>query len=225
MPGIAGTGGIDSAGNVKPPQKPLDRARSSPFSKGDNNKLRLILYAPRSKFENDTTAAYKQNKPIGIQEEDTDDEYEPASSDPGPPRKRTRFGGGGMGLMGSQAWKGGGGKVRNLGDGWYMSYASTTSILPLQIGAGNLETFYTQVLNAAANQISTVVNATQNLAFSFNGLTLRLASAAPISWTWVINFAADMLRYAGDIFVVLFSGEAYSYYWEIAAVTASLTHV
>ena len=116
-----------------------------------------------------------------------------------------------------------GSRVRNLGDGWYMSYDSTTSILPPQIGAANLETFYTQVVNLAANQISTVINATENLAFSFNGLNLRLSSSAPISWTWVINFAADMLDNASNNFAVLFNGEAYSYYWEIATVTAALT--
>ena len=64
-------------------------------------------------------------------------------------------------------------------------------------GAGNLETFYVQVLNAAADQISTVVNATRNLAFSFSGITLHLASAAAISWSWVIDFAADHVAICG----------------------------
>lgn len=116
-------------------------------------------------------------------------------------------------------------RTRNLGDGWYMTYDSTTSIVPTQIGAANLEVFYTQVVMSAADQISTTVNATEDLAFSFNGLTLRLSSPASISWTWVINFAADMLDNVSTDFAVLFSGEAYSAYWEIAAVTAVLTLV
>ena len=119
----------------------------------------------------------------------------------------------------------GGVRTRNLGDGWFMTYDSTTSILPTQIGAANLEAFYTQVVDIAANQTSTVVNATENLAFDFNGLTLRLTSLSPISWTWVIDFAADMLDNASNEFAVLFTGEAYSAYWDIAAVTAVLTAV
>lgn len=199
IPGLQGTGGIDAT--------------------GDNRKLRIILYAPLSKFENDILADYKNNKPIAIQE-DTDDEYEAGPTDPTPPQKRPRTGG--MGLMTSRGLQT---TTRNLGDGWYMTYGLTTSIIPAQIGAANLEAFYTQVVTSAANQISTTVNTTENLAFSFKGLNLRLSSSAPISWTWVINFAADMLDNVSTDFAVLFSGEAYSAYWEIAAVTAVLTLV
>ena len=114
-------------------------------------------------------------------------------------------------------------RTRDLGDGWYLSYDSITSLVPAQVAAANLEAFYTGVANAAAEKISTVVNATEDLAFSFHGLSLRLSSSAPISWTWVINFAADMLDNVSTDFAVLFDGEAYSFYWDIAAVTATLT--
>ena len=214
MPGVQGTGGIEPTGKIVTPRN--EEAHSS-FSQGDNSNLRLILYAAGSKFENDTIADYKNNKPIAIQE-DTDDEYEPGPPDPTPPKKRARTGG--MGLMTS---KGVQTRTRSLGDGWYMTYDSITSILPTQIGAANLEAFYAQLLDSAAEQISNVVNATADLAFDFHGLTLRLSSAAPISWTWVINFAADMLDNVSTDFAVLFAGEAYSDYWEIAAVTAVLT--
>ena len=170
MPGIPGTGGIDSAGKVAVLKT---QGPAHLFLQGDNNKLRLIVYAPLSKFENDTIADYKQNRPIAIQE-DTDDEYGPAPPDPGPLKKRTRFGRGGLG---SRRIKGEGSKVRNLRDDWYMSYESTTFIVPPQIGAANLETFYTQVVDSAANQISTVANATENLTFSFNGLNFLLSSS------------------------------------------------
>ena len=83
MPGIPGTGGIDSAGKVAVSKT---QGPAHLFLQGDNNKLRLILYAPLSKFESDTIADYKQNKPIAIQE-DTDDEYGPAPPYPGPPKK------------------------------------------------------------------------------------------------------------------------------------------
>ena len=208
MPGVQGTGGMDSTGKLTAPKRPSARPR---LIQGDNSRLRLILYAPLSTFENDTIPDYKDNKPIGVQE-DTDDEYEPGPSDPSPPRKRARAGG--MGLMSSTGVQT---RSRNLGDGWYMNYDSITIILPTQLGAAALEGFYARVVDAAAKQISNILNATDNLAFSFNGLNLHLSSSKPISWTWIINFAADMLDNASADLAVLFNGEAYSADWEIAA--------
>ncbi len=114
-------------------------------------------------------------------------------------------------------------RTRNLGDGWYMTYDSTMAIMPTQVGAAVLEAFYTKLVFAAANQISNVVNATDNLAFSLKGLNLQLSSSEPISWNWVINFAADMLDNVSTEFACLFQGEAYSAYWDIAAVSVALT--
>lgn len=125
-----------------------------------------------------------------------------------------------MGLMSAKGLQT---RSHNLGDGWYMTYSSITSIIPTQIGAANMEAFYTQLINSTANQISDTVNETDNLAFNFNGLNLRLSSTAPISWTWVINFAAVMLDNVSTNFAALFSGEAYSSYWEIEAVAAVLS--
>ena len=150
-----------------------------------------------------------------------------------------------MGLMSSKGLQT---RNRNLGDGWYMYYDSTTAIIPNYLGAASLEAFYAGVVNFAASQLSNVVNATENLAINSNSLSLRLSSSAPISWTWVINFASDMLDNAITDFAMLFKGEAYSAYvrqfsdllpcvephlyiitdsesrqWEIAAVTAALT--
>lgn len=96
-------------------------------------------------------------------------------------------------------------------------------MVPDQIGAASLEAFYTGVVYSAANQISNTVNATENVAFGFNGFNLQLSSSAPIRWSWIIDFAADMLENVSADFAVLFNGEAYSAYWEIAAVTAALT--
>lgn len=125
-----------------------------------------------------------------------------------------------MGLMSAKGLQT---RSHNLGDGWYMTYNSTTSIIPTQIGAAMMEDFYTQVVDTAAYQISNITNTTDNLVFGFNGLNLQLSSSAPISWTWVINFAAVMLDNVSNNFAVLFSGEAYSAYWEIAAVAAVLS--
>lgn len=125
-----------------------------------------------------------------------------------------------MGLMGAKGLQT---RSHNLGDGWYMTYNSISSIVPSQIGAAGMESFFTQVVDSAANQISNTVNETSNLAFNFNGLNLRLSSTAPISWTWVINFAAVMLDNVSTNFASLFTGEAYSSYWDIAAVAAVLS--
>ena len=125
-----------------------------------------------------------------------------------------------MGLMSAKGLQT---KSHNLGDGWYMTYNSISSIIPTQIGAARMEDFFTQVVDSAANQISNTVNETDNLAFNFGGFNLRLSSAAPISWSWVINFAAVMLDNVSNNFAAMFSGEAYSSYWEVAAVAAVLS--
>ena len=106
---------------------------------------------------------------------------------------------------------------RNLGDGWYMWYNSTIAILPTYLSAAKLEAFYAGVVDFAAGQISNVVNATNDFALSSNGLRLRLSSSAPINWSWVINFAADMLDNVSNDFAMLFRGEAYSaYVWQFS---------
>ena len=111
----------------------------------------------------------------------------------------------------------------NLGEGWYMNYDSTTSIMPTAIGAAKLEAFYDQLFNSAADQISSIVNATNSLAVDLGGFHLRLSSTVAISWTWVMNFAAEMLDHVSNDFATLFSGEAISGYWDLPAVQASLT--
>lgn len=165
----------------------------SHFSQGDNQKLRIILYAPLSKFENDTIESWKNNEAVAIPEA-TDNENNQAT--PPPKRRRTDE---------------------------RVAYDSATSIVPTQVAAARLQAFYTQVVLAAAKQISNIVNATANLAFQFGGLNLRLSSSAPISWTWVLNFAADMLNGLGTDFAMLFTGQAYSAYSDMATVTTSLT--
>lgn len=165
----------------------------SPPSQGDYQKLRIIVYAPLSKFENDTIESWKNNEPVAIQES-TDDEDSQAT--PPPKRRRTDE---------------------------RVVYDSATSIVPTQVAAAKLQAFYTQVVLSAAKQISNIVNAAGNLAFQFGGLNLRLSSSAPISWAWVLTFAADMLDNLSTDFAMLFTGQAYSAYSDTATVITSLT--
>lgn len=114
-------------------------------------------------------------------------------------------------------------QTRNLGDGWYMVFDAIMSILPAQPAAASMESFYNSVINTAAGQLSTAVNATKDLAFKFGEIHLRLSSDTPINWSWVINFASDMLGNIGPGFAVMFNGKAYSDYWDIPPVTAVMT--
>ncbi len=161
---------------------------------------------------------YKNNKPIAVQE-DTDDEYEPGpSKPPSPPRKRLR--GANVDLKTEGGIKT---QTRNLGDGWYMVFDAIMSVLPAQSAAASLETFYNNVINTTVSQLSTAANMTENLAFKFGEIHLRLSSATPINWSWVINFASDMLDNIRPGFAVMFNGKAYSAYWDIPPVTAVMT--
>jgi len=127
-----------------------------------------------------------------------------------------------MGLMTSGSIKT---QTRNLSDGWYMVFDAIMSVLPAQPAAASLVSFYNNVIDTTASQLSTAVNTTENLAFKFGEIHLRLSSATPINWSWVINFASDMLDNISPGFAVMFNGKAYSAYWDIPPVTAIMTTV
>ncbi len=125
-----------------------------------------------------------------------------------------------MGLMTSGGMKS---RTRNLSDGWFMVFDAIMSVLPAQPAAADLESFYNNVINATASQLSTAIKTTENLAFKYGKINLRLSSATPINWSWVINFASDMLDNISQDFAIIFSGKAYSAYWDIPPVTAVMT--
>lgn len=114
-------------------------------------------------------------------------------------------------------------RTRNLSDGWYMVFDAIMTLLPAQSAAASLESFYNSVINTTASQLSTAVNTTENLAFKFGEIHLRLSSATPINWSWVINFASDMLDNISPDFAIMFNGKAYSDYWDIPPVTVVMT--
>lgn len=191
--------------------------------------LRLVLYAPKSQFDNDTLSDYNNGRAIAIQEGDGEPAGSPSTEDndpnvPGPSQRPQTRQSGGMGLMSS---KGGfkAPRIRSLGSGWYMTYSSVTSVLPAQSAAADLELFYNDIIDSAGSQMYNGANTTTDLAFNFGQYSLRLSSPDPIDWTWIINFAFDMLDTTSSDFVALFNGEAYSYIYEIAAVMAVLTAI
>ena len=192
--------------------------------KGSWGKLRLYLYARASAFENKTLDDYKKNKPIGVIVSDAnkDEPPEPPSGG-GPPNTRKRKGAG-MGLMSTTGPVRA--RTRDLGDGWLMTYDSLTALISVPPAvAEDLENLYTGVMDSAAEQLSNSANATDNLAFKLGSLNLRLSSQAPISWDWIIGFAAEMLDIVGSDFATLFQAQAYSSYWDLPTVAASLTAV
>ena len=125
-----------------------------------------------------------------------------------------------MGLMSSSGVQS---RTRNIGDGWFMTYNLLISPTSVQPAAADLESLYNGVMDSAADQIGNNVNATENLAFKYGNLNLRLDSQTPIDWTWIMNFAAEMLDNVGSDFTTLFKAQAYSSYWDLPTVAASLT--
>ncbi|KAL8783690.1 MAG: hypothetical protein Q9195_009315 [Heterodermia aff. obscurata] len=197
---VAGTGGVDRV--------------------GDNENLRLILYAPRSKFDNDTLDAYNAGLPLSILEE-KDITMRESLKGPLASRKRT---GSDLSILLSQGPKSP--KTRCLGGGWVLAFDNVVAVVDsIRPAAADLEAMYSMVVQIAAGQIGKAENSTESIAFHYGSYRLQLSSANPISWTWVVNFAEEMLGSVRNHYAVLFKGEAYSYYWEIAAVAAALTIV
>ena len=114
-------------------------------------------------------------------------------------------------------------KTRILGGGWFLTFDSIMALDSVQPAAAEIEAMYSMVAQIAAGQIGKAADSTKNIAFQYGSYILQFSSVDPISWTWVINFAEEMLGSARNHHAVLFKGEAYSYYWEIAAVAAALT--
>ena len=116
-------------------------------------------------------------------------------------------------------------KTRSLGGGWFLTFDSVMAVDSIQPAAAELEAMYSMVIQIAAGQIGKAANATESIAFHYGSYVLRMSSVDPINWTWILNFAEEMLGSVRSQYAVLFRGEAYSYYWELAAVAAALTIV
>ena len=114
-------------------------------------------------------------------------------------------------------------KTRSLGGGWFLTFDHVVAVDSVQPAAAELEAMYGMVIQIAAGQIGKAANASESIAFQYGSYVLQMSSVDPINWTWVVNFAAEMLGSVRNQYVVLFKGEAYSYYWEVAAVATALT--
>ena len=161
--------------------------------------------------------AYRAGLPLSILEE-----FDITTRDPlkGPSSSRKRAGGD-FDLMIVQRAKSP--RTRALGGGWFFTFDSVVAVDSVQPAAVELEAIYNMVIQIAAGQIGKAINSTESIAFQYGSYLLQLSSVNPISWTWVVNFAAEMLGSVRNQYAVLFKGEAYSYYWDIAAVAAALT--
>ena len=82
-----------------------------------------------------------------------------------------------------------------LGDGCYMC-CDSQSYPPLSRaakGAGQLEGFFTGVVESATTQIQNVCNSMEDIVFEFGELALHLSSSSAIGCAWAINSAAEVL--------------------------------
>ena len=189
------------------------------FAEGDNQRLRVVLYAPGSIFERDTTAKYKAGKPLGVPDPAGIPEYKT----PQYRRKRPRPGGGSEATadsVGSVAIRP---RLQNLGSGWYMKYDSIIEILPPIGVAGALREFYNAVTASAADSLGSGKNDTENLAFKNGPFSLELSSQSPILWSWVINFAQSMIETLSPDFTPIFRGEAVSGYWILSSIQVAVS--
>ena len=194
------------------------RSSNDHLYEGDNDRLRLVLYAPKSRFENDTLDDYKAGLSISVLEEaDLTAEESSTGSSSNTRRKIS----GGLGLMSSQGMHSP--RIRSLGGGWIMSFDTITCVHPITGAAADLEEFFTRIVDSAEDQIGRAAAPAQNFAFENGGYSLQLTSPDAISWIWVVNFAEGMLDSVRNQLAVLFKGEAYSTYWDIATVVAALT--
>ena len=186
---------------------------------GDNGNLRLVLYAPGSKFDNDTLDAYKAGLPLSVLEEQ---DITVRESLKGSLSSRRRTGTNLDRVMARYAKSP---KTCSLGGGWFLTFDSIMAVDSMKPAAAELEAMYSMIVQFAAGQIGKAANSTESIAFHYGSYMLRLSSVDPINWTWVVNFAEEMLGNVRDHYGVLFKGEAYSYYWDIAAVATALTIV
>ena len=192
------------------------------LAEGDNQRLRLVLYAPGSAFEQDTTAKYRAGRPIGVPDPAGIPEYKT----PQYRRKRPRPSGASEATedsVGSVAVRPRVQSLGSLGSGWYMNFDSITDILPPIDAASALEEFYNAVTASAGDNLGSGKLAAENLAFKKGAFSLELSSQSPILWSWVINFAQSMIESLGADFTPIFRGEAISGYWVLPSIQIAVS--
>ncbi|KAL8777894.1 MAG: hypothetical protein Q9213_007661 [Squamulea squamosa] len=113
--------------------------------------------------------------------------------------------------------------IRNLGDGWVLSYASIKSFNPpVDRAAAGLAELYQKIIDLAAGNIATDKPSSKTHGFKGGGFLLKLESADPISWEWIVRFAHALSQAASARWPVLYQAVANSRYWQKAPIRAIL---
>ncbi|KAL8988102.1 MAG: hypothetical protein Q9177_002765 [Variospora cf. flavescens] len=161
---------------------------------GTNGRMVLVLYQPRSEFDDRMKAmsagglAYLDEAEVW--EEESEDE------DAGPQdAKRVKIDRGSAAAtsipVGSlysitQAIS------ADIGSGWLVQYNAVKSILPVIEAARQLVAFYDFVVEEASARIKTGAEELKKLAFTLGDVSLVMSGTDVIHWDWVIDFAMSM---------------------------------
>ena len=113
--------------------------------------------------------------------------------------------------------------VAALDNNWYLNYVSVRELFPSISTVEPMRKLYYSVTKSAAEQLAGGVNASDSLAFKSGPLSLQMSSPDPISWTFVINLAYDMMDKLSTGFTPLFRAEAVNAVWALSAVQISLS--
>lgn len=181
----------------------------------------MILYAPRSAFENQTYARYRQAKPISVPDRVGIPEYKTPEYRKKRPRPESSDAAQSTADSGASYQPGRAG-VAALDNNWYLNYGSVKVLLPLTSAVEPLRKLYDGVAESAAEQIAGGVNASDSLAFKSGPFSLQLSSREPINWSFVINLAQDRVGKLSNSFAPLFRAEAVNVVWDLAPVQVSL---
>ncbi|KAL9020293.1 MAG: hypothetical protein Q9185_002474 [Variospora sp. 1 TL-2023] len=161
---------------------------------GTNGRMVLVLYQPRSEFD-DRMKAISAGGLAYLDEAEVWEE-ESENEDAGPrDAKRVKIDRG----SGAAISMGVGGLYSitqaisaDIGSGWLMQYNAVKSILPVVEAARQLVAFYDFVVEEASARIKTGAEELKKLAFTLGDVSLVLNGTDVIHWDWIIDFAMSM---------------------------------
>ncbi|KAL8653369.1 MAG: hypothetical protein Q9210_002146 [Variospora velana] len=161
---------------------------------GTNGRMVLVLYQPRSEFDDRMKAisagGLAHLDEAEVWKEESEDE-DAEARDP----KRVKIDRGSAAATSmrvgdlysiTQAIS------ADIGSGWLMQYTAVKSILPVVDAARQLVAFYDFVVKEASVRIKTGAEELKKLAFTLGDVSLVLSGTDIIHWDWVIDFAMSM---------------------------------
>ncbi|KAL8827033.1 MAG: hypothetical protein Q9170_007176 [Blastenia crenularia] len=171
---------------------------------GDNDRMVMVLYAPWSEFDNQTTSRIASGLPLGMKEpppktqplppQSDDSNEEVQSAYTGPPatkRLKTDPNGWSTAVGFSSAIQHS--LSAGIASGWWLNYNAVKSIFPVANAARELIAFYNFVTAKAAAQLHAGAAELESLAFRLGAVALVMNSSDIIYWDWIVDFAMAMV--------------------------------